>query len=84
MDVAHPLKIHGVGPQPQIKYPICTLSALGNQYKANAKLIASAPDGLELAEWILDNAVSIANSDKYLNELMDRAFAHIEKATMKP
>ena len=51
----NPLKIQGFGPQIQIKHPVCTISALGPNWKANAKLIAASPELLDIAFDILSD-----------------------------
>jgi hypothetical protein len=95
IDKSNPVKIQGIGPQPQIRYPVCSVSAFGKHWQANARLIAAAPELLDALE-LIANALSpnalpvngmMVNYDHALmvREEADRCFeiarAAIAKAT---
>jgi hypothetical protein len=77
IDKSNPVKIQGIGPQPQIRYPVCFVSALGKHWQANTRLIAAAPELLEALRELVE---SVAISDPGVYDL-DAARLAIAKAT---
>jgi hypothetical protein len=77
IDKSNPVKIQGIGHQPQIRYPVCSVSALGKHWQANARLMAAAPE-------LLDACILAEASDSFtrLNSAAQNAIrAAIAKAT---